>query len=112
MSDEKILAWAKSIGLAFISFVALFFSRKNPVLKWIVASLVMVFMGVILYFGITSGLPEVAFPFIIIALNIGVCLIIKAPKKWIVVSTTSLLVIFTAYAIRRLTPSPRKTQIE
>ena len=87
------LNW-KGIVIPLISLVSLILGRKRPILRWILAIVTMVLICMVSMFALsTLKLWFVIFPLLVIVLNIIVCLIIQAPRKWIFASSITIFTI-------------------
>jgi hypothetical protein len=102
------LNW-KGLIVSLISVLALIWSRKRRILKWIIATITMIVLSMILMFAFsTLKFWFMLFPIVVIILNIGVCLIIKAPRKWIIGSTITIFSISTFWIIKILIGNAKK----
>lgn len=96
------LNW-KGIIIPLISVVSLILGRKRPILRWILAVVTMILVCMVFYFALgTLKLWYVLFPITVLILNICVCLLIKAPRKWIFASSITITIISTYWLISNL----------
>jgi O-antigen ligase len=105
------LNW-KGILIPLISLISLVLGRKLPILRWILAVVAMVLICMVFYFALgTLKSWYVLFPITVLILNIGVCLLIKAPRKWILASSITITIISTYWLISNLIRNAKNKKV-